>query len=54
VYRFAPAFIGGPMAATAGCWRWAYICTVKTAPEATAVQIVWSSRRGLRHFELLG
>jgi hypothetical protein len=32
----------------------AYVRTVKTASEATAVQIVWSSRRGSRKIEHLG
>ena len=32
----------------------AYVRTVKTASGATAVQIVWSSRRGSRQIEHLG
>lgn len=32
----------------------AYVRTVKTASGATAVQIVWSSRRGSRRIEHLG
>jgi len=32
----------------------AYVRTVKTAPGATAVQIVWSSRRGSRRIEHIG
>ena len=32
----------------------AYVRTVKTASGATAVQIVWSSRRGARSIEHLG
>ena len=32
----------------------AYVRTVKTASGATAVQIVWSSRRGSRKIEHLG
>ena len=32
----------------------AYVRTVKTASGATAVQIVWSSRRGSRSIEHLG
>jgi hypothetical protein len=31
-----------------------YVRTVKTASEATAVQVVWSSRRGSREIEHLG
>jgi len=35
--------------------RWvAYVRTVKTAPGAIGVQIVWSSRRGSRRIEHLG
>jgi hypothetical protein len=32
----------------------AYVRTVKTASDATAVQIVWSTRRGSRQIEHLG
>ena len=32
----------------------AYVRTVKTASGATAVQIVWSSRRGSRNIEHVG
>jgi hypothetical protein len=32
----------------------AYVRTVKTASGATAVQIVWSSRRGSREIEHIG
>jgi hypothetical protein len=32
----------------------AYVRTVKTASGATAVQIVWSTRRGSRQIEHLG
>ncbi len=32
----------------------AYVRTVKTASRATAVQIVWSTRRGSRQIEHLG
>jgi hypothetical protein len=32
----------------------AYVRTVKTASGATAVQIVWSSRRGSRRIEHIG
>lgn len=32
----------------------AYVRTVKTAPGATAVQVVWSSRRGSRSIEHMG
>lgn len=32
----------------------AYVRTIKTASEATAVQIVWSSRRGSRSIEHVG
>ena len=32
----------------------AYVRTVKTASGATAVQIVWSSRRGSRNIEHIG
>jgi hypothetical protein len=32
----------------------AYVRTVKTASGATAVQVVWSSRRGSRQIEHLG
>ena len=32
----------------------AYVRTVKTSSGATAVQIVWSSRRGSRQIEHLG
>ena len=32
----------------------AYVRTVKTASGATAVQIVWSTRRGARQIEHLG
>ena len=32
----------------------AYVRTVKTSSGATAVQIVWSSRRGSRNIEHLG
>jgi hypothetical protein len=31
-----------------------YMRTVKTTPGATAVQVVWSSRRGSREIEHLG
>jgi hypothetical protein len=31
-----------------------YVRTVKTKPGATAVQVVWSSRRGSREIERIG
>ncbi len=36
-----------------GCWLVAYVRMVKTASGATAVQIVYSSRRGSRQIEHL-